>query len=154
MPLSLDSPLPQDGIFLCPYFQFTLPFPRSFFSLQHLLLCHCFPLFFTTPFTLSIFFFASTSTPNLANHYGSDFRTTKNREISTGPLTHLLTPLIHLFALHCSLHSCAPLSSFILSLAHSVPSSWDIKLFRTIVPSLVFPSGGSFHIGTVPLSII
>ena len=56
--------------------------------------------------------------------------------LSTGtfapPLTRSLTPLTHLLAPHCSLPSRAPLRSFIRSLAHSLPSSWEKYLCQEI----------------------
>ena len=53
-------------------------------------------------------------------------RTTKNPDVSTGPLVHSFVcshhgaPPPHLLALHCSLRSRAPLRSFVHSLAHSL----------------------------------
>ena len=48
--------------------------------------------------------------------------TTKNKDVGTGPLACLfgrsLAPLTHSLAPPCSLCSCAPLRSFICSLAH------------------------------------
>ena len=50
------------------------------------------------------------------------FETTKNQDVSTGPLdcpfTYSILPLTHLLAPHCLLCLRAPLRSFICSLAH------------------------------------
>ena len=48
------------------------------------------------------------------------FRTAKNWDVSTGPITRLLAPLTHLLAPHCSLCLCSLLCSFVPSLAHSL----------------------------------
>ena len=52
--------------------------------------------------------------------------------LSTGPLAppfaHLLAPLIHSHALHCSLRLRAPLGSFDRSLPHSFHSLWERTL--------------------------
>ena len=53
------------------------------------------------------------------------FRTAMNRYVSTGSIACSLTPLTHLLALHCPLRLHASLCSFIRSLAHSLPSSWE-----------------------------
>ena len=69
------------------------------------------------------------------------FRTTKNRDVSTGPLTLpfscSLTLLNHSFAQHCSPRLCALLvrsacahhctHSYAHSLTYSLPSSWKSK---------------------------
>ena len=47
-------------------------------------------------------------------------RTTKNRDVSTGPFARLLAELIHMFAPHCLLCSPALLRSFVHSLDHSL----------------------------------
>ena len=52
------------------------------------------------------------------------FGTAMNRDLSTGPLTRpfacSLAPLTHSLASHRLLRSCAPLRSFVCSLAHSL----------------------------------
>ena len=57
-------------------------------------------------------------------HYGPDSRTTKNHDVSTGPIACpsacLLTPLNHSLAPPCSLCSGAPLHSFVCLLTHSL----------------------------------
>ena len=57
------------------------------------------------------------------------FISAENRDVSTGPLARpfarSLTLLTHLLAPHCSLCSRALRRSFICSLAHSLPSSWE-----------------------------
>ena len=55
--------------------------------------------------------------------------TSKNRDVSTGPLAHpfarSLALLTHSLAPHCSLCWCATLCSFVHFPAHSLPSSWE-----------------------------
>ena len=57
-------------------------------------------------------------------------RRNKNCNVSTWSLAcmfaHSPAPLTHSLATHCLLCSCAPLRSFVCSLAHSLLSSWEI----------------------------
>ena len=76
-------------------------------------------------FSLSPRVFVWATLPTLAQW----FRTVKNRDDSTEPLARpfacSLALLTHMLAPQCLLCLCSLLRSFVCSLAHSLPSSWE-----------------------------
>ena len=63
--------------------------------------------------------------------------TTKNWDKGTGPralpFAHLLAPLTHFLAPHCSLRSSAPLRLSVCSLTHSLtPEFWENSIIRCL----------------------
>ena len=95
------------------------------------------------------------------------FRTAKNRDVGNGPLApelaRSLAPLTHLVAPHFSLRSRAPLRSFVYSLAHLLPSSWEIDLcllnervdFMQLKPTVLWhPQSPYWSVITIPMPVI
>ena len=88
------------------------------------------PLATTATAAVAATFAAATDAATIISRW---FRISKNRYVSTGPLTrpstHSLAPFTHLLAQYCSLSSLAPQRLFICSLTLSHSSSWDNDLF-------------------------
>ena len=60
--------------------------------------------------------------------------TESTRTVLDHSLLHLLAPLTHLLASHCSLGSRAPLHSFVCSLTHSVAHGKEVFVYGMTAP--------------------